>query len=50
MAKKATKAEKAYEKARKAPLGSGKRFAALSKALAAKGVDDPKALAAWIGW
>lgn len=30
-------------------LGTGKRFAALTKSLAAKGAEDPKALAAYIG-
>jgi len=35
--------------ARKPPLGSGSRFAALEKNLAAKGAKDPKALAAAIG-
>ncbi len=30
-------------------LGSGKRFADLTKALMAKGAEDPKALAAAIG-
>jgi hypothetical protein len=35
--------------ARKAKLGSGARFAALSANLAAKGAKDPKALAAYIG-
>ena len=34
---------------KKPPLGSGERFDRLVKSLAAKGVDDPKALAAWIG-
>lgn len=34
----------------KAKLGSGKRFAALTKSIAAKGnVDNPKAVAAAIG-
>ena len=33
----------------KAKLGSGARFKALSKKLAAKGVDNPDALAASIG-
>jgi hypothetical protein len=35
--------------AKKAKLGSGKRFASLTKKLAAKGAKDPKALAASIG-
>lgn len=30
-------------------LGTGKRFAALTKSLAKRDVDDPKALAAFIG-
>ena len=35
---------------RKPPLGSGARFSALSKSLASRhGVDNPKALAAYIG-
>lgn len=34
---------------KKARLGSGERFAALSRSLEAKGADNPKALAAWIG-
>lgn len=33
----------------KAKLGTGARFSALSKKLAAKGAKNPKALAAWIG-
>jgi hypothetical protein len=35
--------------ARKAKLGSGKRFAALKGKLARKGAKNPGALAAWIG-
>lgn len=35
--------------ARKAKLGSGKRFKSLSRKLARKGVRDPNALAASIG-
>lgn len=35
--------------AKKPPLGSGKRFAALEKNLGAKGAKNPAALAAWIG-
>jgi hypothetical protein len=31
------------------PVGSGARFAALKKTLAARGATDPGALAAWIG-
>ena len=34
---------------KKPKLGTGKRFAKLTKQLAAKGAKDPKALAAWIG-
>lgn len=34
---------------KKPPLGSGERFESLTRSLAAKGVDDPKALAAYIG-
>jgi len=34
---------------KKPKLGSGKRFEQTTKALAAKGVKDPKALAAYIG-
>lgn len=46
----AAAAEKAYEKVKaRSKLGEGKRFRALSKALAAKGAKDPDALAAWIG-
>jgi len=35
--------------ARKPRLGSGKRFAALKRKLARRGVKNPGALAAWIG-
>lgn len=35
--------------ARKAKLGTGKRFAALKSKLGRKGVKNPGALAAWIG-
>ena len=35
--------------AKKPPLGSGERFKALTKKLSARGVKNPKALAAWIG-
>jgi len=35
--------------ARKAKLGSGKRFASLTKELAKKGAKTPEALAAFIG-
>lgn len=39
-----------YERVKaKARLGSGERFAALTKALAARGAKTPRALAAWIG-
>lgn len=34
---------------RQPPLGSGQRFANLSRALASKGAHDPDALAAFIG-
>jgi hypothetical protein len=34
---------------KKAKLGSGKRFKALSAKLAARGAYNPEALAAWIG-
>lgn len=50
--KKATvkKAETAYKKAKKtSKLGAGKRFAAMTSLLKAKGAKSPKALAAWIG-
>lgn len=39
----------AKKTSRKPKLGSGKRFASLSRKLARKGVRDPKALAASIG-
>lgn len=35
--------------ARKPPLGSGERFAKLTRTLAGRGAQNPKALAAWIG-
>jgi hypothetical protein len=35
--------------AKKAKLGSGKRFSALKGELAQRGAEDPAALAAWIG-
>mgnify|MGYP006977954602 CR=1 FL=1 len=35
--------------AKKPPLGSGERFARLTRELRQKGVKDPEALAAWIG-
>jgi hypothetical protein len=34
---------------KKPPLGSGERFKQLTKKLAKRGAEDPKALAAWIG-
>lgn len=34
---------------KKPKLGTGKRFAALTSTLKKRGVDDPAALAAWIG-
>lgn len=34
---------------KKPPLGSGERFKQLTKKLAAKGAENPKALAAYIG-
>lgn len=47
---KASKAMKAYEKAKKnSKPGEGSRFKALTKALEAKGVENPEALAAYIG-
>lgn len=47
---KAALARKIYERTRKtAPLGSGERFSALTKALAARGARNPRALAAYIG-
>lgn len=36
-------------KCKKLRLGSGKRFENLSEELEEKGIDDPEALAAWIG-
>ena len=41
--------ENKVNKKKKPPLGSGKRFESLTRSLAAKGADDPKALAAYIG-
>jgi len=35
--------------AKKPPLGSGERFKQLTNKLAAKGAENPKALAAYIG-
>jgi len=35
--------------ARKAKLGTGKRFSSLTKKLKKRGARNPKALAAWIG-
>jgi len=47
---KAKKARDNYKKvAKKSKLGSGKRFAALEKAVAAGGAKDPAAVAASIG-
>ena len=37
------------KKSKKPKLGTGKRFSQLTKKLAGKGVNNPKALAAWIG-
>ena len=34
---------------KKPPLGTGERFGNLVKSLAAKGAENPDALAAWIG-
>ncbi len=42
-------AKGAYEKAKSAPLGSGKRFSALKSDLASRGAKNPGALAAFIG-
>jgi len=39
----------AVGKEKKPPLGTGERFKRLVRSLAAKGVKNPKALAAWIG-
>lgn len=41
--------KKSAKKEKKPPLGSGERFKKLTKQLAAKGAENPKALAAWIG-
>lgn len=55
MAKKGAKklaqaAAEAYEKVKaKSRPGEGKRFEALSNALAARGAKNPDALASWIG-
>lgn len=47
---KAKKAMEKYEKVKKTSKpGEGKRFKALTEALEAKGVDNPEALAAYIG-
>lgn len=40
---------KALRRKKKPKLGSGERFEQLSRELAARGVRDPDALAAWIG-
>ena len=42
-------ARKAYQKARKSPLGSGKRFAAVKAAAKAGGARNPAAVAAFVG-
>ena len=47
--KKRRAARKAYQKAKKKPLGSGARFAALAKAAKASGASNPEAVAAKIG-
>lgn len=47
--KKRRAARKAYQKAKKKPLGSGARFAALAKAAKASGASNPEAVAAAIG-
>lgn len=46
---KTTAARKAYEKAKKSKLGSGKRFAAVKAAAKAGGAKNPGAVAAAIG-
>lgn len=40
---------KAQKISKKPKLGTGERFKALTGELAAKGAENPKALAAWIG-
>ena len=47
--KKLKKARKAYEKAKKKPVGEGSRFRAVVKAAKAGGARDPKAVAAAVG-
>lgn len=42
-------ARKQYEQAKKSPLGSGKRFAAVAASAKAGGAEDPEAVAAAIG-
>lgn len=42
-------AAKGYAKAKKSPLGSGKRFAAIASKAKASGARDPNAVAAAIG-
>lgn len=42
-------AAKGYAKAKKSPLGSGKRFAAVAAKAQASGARNPKAVAAAIG-
>jgi len=47
---KSTKAGRLYKRlAKGSKPGTGKRFAAMKKALATKGARSPGALAAWIG-
>jgi len=46
---KATRARKAYQKARKKPLGSGARFKAVEAEAAAGGAKNPGAVAAAAG-
>lgn len=46
---KTTKARKQYEKAKKTPLGSGKRFAAVKASAKASGAENPGAVAASVG-
>jgi hypothetical protein len=46
---KTTAARKAYAKAKKTPLGSGKRFAAIEASAKASGAKNPAAVAASVG-
>jgi len=39
----------AKKDSKKPPLGTGERFEKLKRELAAKGAENPEALAAWIG-